>query len=48
MKKVILLFVLLTSTRVYAKECSPLLDFDVRSLNENTMVNMFPPMLTFT
>lgn len=37
-----LLFVILTlfSAELLAKECSPLLDFDVRSLNEKTVINL--------
>lgn len=40
MKKSILLFAILFSTEVFARECSPLLDFDVRTLNEKTVVNL--------
>ena len=40
MKKLMLLIVALISAEAYAKECSPLLDFDVRTLNDKTMVNL--------
>jgi glutathione peroxidase len=35
-----LLITALISFEAYAKECSPLLDFDVRTLNDKTMVNL--------
>lgn len=41
MIKILLLFLtLFGSHQVLAKECSPLLDFDVRSLNEKSEVNL--------
>lgn len=41
MIKILLLFLtLFGSHQALAKECSPLLDFDVRSLNEKTEVNL--------
>ena len=41
MIKILLLFLtLFGSHQVIAKECSPLLDFDVRSLNEQSEVNL--------
>jgi glutathione peroxidase len=40
MKKLILFFALLISGNVSAKQCSPLLDFDVRTLNDNTVINL--------
>lgn len=39
-KKLILVITVLASYQVSAKECSPLLDFDVRSLNEKAQVNL--------
>ncbi|MGB5276424.1 MAG: glutathione peroxidase [Gammaproteobacteria bacterium] len=39
-KKLLLMITVLVSFQVSAKECSPLLDFDVRSLNEKTEVNL--------
>ena len=40
MKRMLLLISLLISTELSASECSPLLDFDVRTLNEKTTVNL--------
>ncbi len=40
MKKIVLMCAILLSSAASAKECSPLLDFDVRSLNEKTVVNL--------
>ena len=40
MKKLFLFLVLMNGTGVSAQECSPLLDFDVRSLNEKTRLNL--------
>ena len=40
MKKLLLIFTLLISSEVAASECSALLDFDVRTLNDKTMVNL--------
>jgi len=40
MKKIILLFALFVSANISAKECSALLDFEVRTLNEDTVVNL--------
>jgi len=40
MKKIVLLVGVLISMNVSAKECSPLLDFDVRSLNDKAVVNL--------
>jgi glutathione peroxidase len=40
MKTVMVLLALLVSSEATAKECSPLLDFEVRTLNGNTMVNL--------
>jgi len=40
MKKLFLFIVVLISTEASAKDCSSLLDFDVRSLNDKTMVNL--------
>ena len=40
MKISILLFMIFFSAGAVAKDCSPLLDFDVRSLDEETMVNL--------
>ena len=39
MKNLVLIIAILFSTHASAKDCSPLLDFDVRSLNEKTVVN---------
>ena len=40
MKVIILLLATFISSEVVAKECSSLLDFDVRTLNEDTRVNL--------
>ena len=40
MKIFFFLQTLLLSTVAFAKDCSPLLDFDVRTLNDKTMVNL--------
>jgi len=40
MKKIILLSALFISANISAKECSALLDFEVRTLNEDTVVNL--------
>lgn len=40
MKNIILVFTLLFCVEAVAKECSSLLDFNVRTLNEDTMVNL--------
>lgn len=40
MRNLVLMIALLFSAQTSAKECSPLLDFDVRSLNEKTVVNL--------
>ncbi len=40
MKTVIIWIALLVSSEAYTEECSALLDFDVRTLNENTVVNL--------
>ena len=40
MKKIFVFMFLLINAEVSAKECSPLLDFDVRSLNDKTVVNL--------
>ena len=39
-KQAALMFLLFISTDAAARECSPLLDFTVRSLNEKTEVNL--------
>ena len=39
-RNLVLFVAILISTHASAKECSPLLDFDVRSLNEKTVVNL--------
>lgn len=40
MKKIVLFIAMLISMEVSARECSPLLDFDVRSLNNKAEVNL--------
>ena len=40
MRKLLLIFTLLISAEVTASECPALLDFDVRTLNDKTMVNL--------
>ena len=40
MKKLLLIITLLVSAEVTASECPALLDFDVRTLNDKTMVNL--------
>jgi glutathione peroxidase len=40
MKNILLLFTALVGLEVSASDCSPLLDFNVRSLNEKTEVNL--------
>lgn len=40
MKIIIILLTTLLSTGIHARECSSLLDFDVKTLNENTQVNL--------
>jgi glutathione peroxidase len=39
-KTIFICLIILVSTVTTAKECSPLLDFDVRTLNENKVVNL--------
>jgi glutathione peroxidase len=40
MKKIIAVLAVLFSAELMARDCSPLLDFNVRSLNENTELNL--------
>lgn len=40
MKNLVLFFAVLSGAHASAKECSPLLDYDVRSLNEKNLVNL--------
>ena len=40
MKLIIIIFAALVSVEVSASECSPLLDFNVRTLNEKTNMNL--------
>ena len=40
MKLIVGILALLFSDHIEARDCSPLLDFDVRTLNENTLVNL--------
>ena len=39
-KNLVLILIAFSTHQVYAKDCSPLLDFNVRSLNEKTEVNL--------